>query len=166
MIRASSLVLVLLLGACSAAGEPPSGKMTAERSEVQTTSSAPSRSSSAVAEWAEPAAYSFTLESRCGERNLIGRFAVEVENGAVIAVEDLVDQGGATSIVQPADVPTLAGLLRLVAEAQNNGADEVNLVTDPADGHPVSVEIDWEAAAIDDEECYTVSNFLVGEQAI
>ena len=163
MLRATSLVLALLLGACSATGGSPSGEPTVEPSQVQATSSASSPSSSAVAEWAEPAAYSFTLESRCGERNLIGRFAVEVENGVVIAVEDLVDQGGATSVVQPADVPTLSGLLALVAEARSDGADKVDLVTDPADGHPVSVEIDWEAAAIDDEECYTVSNFLAGE---
>lgn len=159
MVRAASLVLVLLPGACSATGASPTGEPTVDPSEVQA-SSAPSLSASAVAEWAEPAAYSFTLESRCGERNLIGRFAVEVENGVVIAVEDLVDQGGATSVVQPADVPTLSGLLALVAEARNEGAGEVNLVTDPADGHPVSVEIDWEAAATDDEECYTVSDFV------
>lgn len=163
MVRAASLVLVLLLGACSAAGASPSGEPTVEPSEVQTTSSASSPSPSAVAEWAEPAAYSFTLESLCGERNLIGRFAVEVENGVVVAVEGLDDQGQtATSVVQPADVPSLAGLLALVTEARSDGADRVDLVTDPADGRPVSVEIDWEAAAIDDEECYTVSNFVVG----
>lgn len=142
MVRVASLLLVLLLGACSAAGASPSE----------------------VAEWAEPAAYSFTLESRCGERNLLGRFAVEVENGVVVSVEGLDDQGRrATSVVQPADVPTLADLLALVAEARGDGADQVDLVTDPADGHPVSVEIDWEAAATDDEECYTVSDLVVSQ---
>ncbi len=96
--------------------------------------------------------------------NLIGRFAVEVENSVVVAVEGLDDQGRTgTSVVQPADVPSLAGLLALVTEARSDGADKVDLVTDPADGYPVSVEIDWQAAAIDDEECYTVSNFVAGE---
>lgn len=164
MVRAASLVLGLLLGACSATGVSPSGEPTLEPSEVQATEPAPSPASSAVAEWTEPVAYSFTLESRCGERNLIGRFAVEVENGVVVAVEGLDDRGEtATSVVQPADVPTLAGLLALVAEARSDGADKVDLVTDPADGHPVLVEIDWVAAATDDEECYTVSDFVASQ---
>lgn len=33
----------------------------------------------------------------------------------------------------------------------------VSLATDPTDGHPVTLEIDWVLAAIDDEECYAVS---------
>ena len=164
MVRATSLALVLLLGACSAAGGPPAEEPTIEPSEGQATASAQSRFPSGVAEWTEPAAYSFTLGSRCGERSLIGQFAVEVANGEVIAVEGLDDEGKtATSVVQPKDVPTLSDLLALVAEARSDGADEVNLVTDPIAGHPVSVEIDWEAAAVDDEECYTVSDFVAGE---
>ncbi len=164
MVRAASLVLVLLLGACSAAGAPPSEEPTIEPSEVQATASTHSPSPPAVAEWAEPAAYSFTLESRCGERNLIGRFAVEVENGEVIAIEGLDDQGRtAATVVQPNDVPTLADLLALVADAQNDGADRVNLVTDPGHGHPVSVEIDWDLNATDDEECYQISDLVGGD---
>lgn len=164
MVRVASLVVVLLLGACSAAGAPPSEEPTIEPSEVQATASARSPSPSAVPEWAEPAAYSFTLESRCGERMLSGRFHVEVEDGAIVGVDGLDEQGRTVAAsIPPEDVPTLADLLALVAEARSDGADKVNLVTDPADGHPVSVEIDWEAAAIDDEECYTVSDFLAGE---
>lgn len=164
MVRTTSLALVLVLGACSAARGPPAEEPTIEPSEGQATASAQSRFSSRVAAWTEPAAYSFTFESRCGERNLVGQFFVEVEDGEVIAVEGLDGQGNtATSVVQPRDVPTLADLLALVAEARNDGADEVNLVTDPTDGHPVSVEIDWDAAAVDDEECYTVSDFVAGE---
>ena len=163
MVRAASLALMVLLGACSAAGASPSDERTIEPPESQATASARSPSPSAVAEWTEPAAYSFTLESRCGERNLVGQFFVEVEDGEVIAVEGLDGQGQtAASVVQPGDVPTLGDLLALVAEARSDGADKVNLVTDPTDGHPVSVEIDWEAAAVDDEECYTVSDIVIG----
>lgn len=156
MVRVASLVLVLLLCACSAAGAPAE-QPTIEPSEAQATASARSPSPSAAAEWAEPAAYSFTLESRCGERVLSGRFHVEVEHGAIVGVDGLDEQGRTVAAsIPPEDVPTLADLRALVAEARSDGADKVNPVTDPADGHPVSVEIDWEAAAIDDEECYTV----------
>ena len=161
MVRATSLALMLMLSACSAAGAPASEEPTTEPSVVQTTASASSPSSSAAAEWAEPAAYSFTLESRCGERMLIGRFHVEVENGVVVGVEGLDDQGRtAAEVVRSDDLPTLTDLLRLVAQARSDGADEVSLVTDPADGHPVSVEIDWQANAVDDEECYQISDFV------
>lgn len=164
MIRATSIVLLLLLGGCSAVGVPPSEEPTGEPSVVQAAASTSSAAPSVMTEWSEPAAYSFTLESLCGERNLIGRFAVEVRNGVVIAVDGRDDRGEiATSVVAPADVPTLAGLLALVAEARSAGADKVDLVTDPADGKPVRVAIDWQAAAVDDEECYTVSDFLAGE---
>lgn len=161
MVRAASFTLALLLIACSAAAPSGSEIPSADATAPPGTSSAPSTSPSAAAEWEEPAAYSFTLESRCGERMLIGRFAVEVENGEVIAIEGLDEQGRtAAAVVQPNDVPTLADLVRLVAEARSDEADRVNFVTDPTDGHPVSVEIDWQANAIDDEECYQISDFV------
>ncbi len=135
MIRAASIAAVALLGACSAAGAPPAG------------------------EWEEPEAYSFILDSRCGERTLFGRFAIDVESGDVVAFRGLDMQGrAAASALQPRDLPTLADLLALVADARANGADRVDLVTDPVDAHPVSVEIDWLSEAIDDEECYTTSD--------
>jgi len=161
MVRAASFTLALLLTACSAAAPSSSESPSADATAAPATSSAPSTSPSAAAEWEEPAAYSFTLESRCGERNLIGRFAVEVENGEVIAVEGLDEQGRtAATVVQPSDIPTLADLLALVAEAQSDGADKVTLATNPTDGHPISVEIDWQANADDDEECYQISDFV------
>ena len=161
MLRATSLALMLSLGACSATGAPGSEHPAAEPSVVEATASAQSPSPSAAAEWVEPAAYSFTLESRCGERMLIGRFHVEVENGSVVNVDGLDDQGRtAAGVIQPQDVPTLAALLDLVDEARSDGAARVNLSTDPVDAHPVEVEIDWQANAIDDEECYSISDFV------
>lgn len=161
MVRAASLALALLLTACSATSAPRSESPFADASAVPATPSPPSAAPSATAEWDEPEAYSFTLESRCGERMLIGRFTVEVENGEVIGIEGLDDQGRtAASVIQPSEVPTLADLVGLAADARSDGADKVNLVTDPADGRPVSVEIDWQANATDDEECYQISDFV------
>ncbi len=157
MVRAASFMLALLFTACSAAAPSISESPPHDATAAPATSSAPSASPSAAAEWEEPAAYSFTLDSRCGERNLIGRFAVAVENGEVIAVER-----GRTdaTVVQPRDIPTLSDLLALVAEAQSDGADRVTLATDSTDGHPISVEIDWQMNAADDEECYQISDFV------
>jgi hypothetical protein len=50
-------------------------------------------------------------------------------------------------------------MLRLVAEARDGGVADVSLVTDPADGHPLQVDIDWLPEAIDDEECYVISDY-------
>lgn len=161
MLRAVVLVFTLLLGACSAPPVVPVSEEPEAGTPVpQPTPSAPSPSPSAPTEWREPATYSFTLESRCGFRMLIGRFHVEVENGAVVSVDGLDEQGRLVAgIIQHDEVPTLTGLLGRVAEARNEGADEVNLSTDPVDGRPISIEIDWQANAIDDEECYTISDF-------
>lgn len=91
---------------------------------------------------------------------MIGRFHIEVEEGTVVAVEGLDEQGRVEVRAMPlAEFPTLADLLGLVAEARTDGADEVTLNTDPADGRPVYIAIDWRAAAIDDEACYTISDF-------
>lgn len=167
MVRVVLLASVLLLGACSA---PPvdlaSDGPTNATPVAQATPALPTPTSSATPEWREPAAYSFTLQSRCGERGLLGRFHVEVENGTVVAVEGLDEQGRTTAANTPPEaMPTLADLLRLVAQARSNGADEVSLNTDPADGRPISIEIDWLANAIDDEECYTISDFIAAGTA-
>lgn len=114
--------------------------------------------------WTEPDTYSFVLESRCGERTLFGRFAVDVEGGEVVTVRGLDLQGrAAASALPPGEFPTLAGLLALAADARATGADRVALVSDPDDGHPVSVEIDWRTNAMDDEECYAISDFVIDE---
>jgi hypothetical protein len=35
----------------------------------------------------------------------------------------------------------------------------LELVTDPVDGHPVRIEIDWTESAIDDDECYEILRY-------
>jgi hypothetical protein len=109
--------------------------------------------------WREPAAYSFTLDSQCGERLLIGQFHVEVLNGEVVRVDALEGYTGPLP-VPPNAVPTLQEILTLAVEARRRGASEVSVVLDPTDGHPVAMNIDGRANTIDDEECYTISEYV------
>jgi hypothetical protein len=114
-------------------------------------------------DWQEPSAYSFVMVSSCGERSLLGRFGVTVEDGVTVAYEALDEQAGLYA-GPPDEIPSLGEMLRLVAEARDGGAADVTLVTDPADGHPVEVDIDWLPNAIDDEECYAISEYVVRDQ--
>lgn len=158
MVRSAVLVVALVVSGCSPA-PLPSEEPTPVASTMQTPSASPQVSM--TSEWAEPADYSFTLDSRCGERVLIGRFHVEVENGAVVSVEGIDEQAESVSaFIEPEMVPTLSEMLERVAEARRMNASEVTLTTDPVDGHPVSVKIDWEANMIDEEECCEVSEFV------
>src|SRR5574338_791833 len=107
------------------------------------------------APFTEPASYTYVLGSRCGERSLIGRYSVTVTGGSVVGVEPLDDP--APYSPAPGEVPTLSGIIDLALQALADGADAVHLLQDPADGQPISLDIDWDSTAIDDELCYTVS---------
>jgi hypothetical protein len=104
------------------------------------------------------------LASLCGERALIGRFDVEVQSGRTVRVEAISGYGGSAPM-PPSAVPTLSNLLTLAADARSQGASQVGVVLDPIDGHPVSVSVDWQANAIDDEECYEITNYLPAPSA-
>ena len=151
MIRIAPLTLMLAVAACSSTGP--------------TASLSPS-SSSDVGQWHEPTAYSFTLDSSCGERDLLGVFRVEVQSGMVVSVEGLDEAGRRYVTSRSSDgrivggVPTLAGLLDEARGARADGADVVLVSYDPTDGYPVSIDIDWAAEAIDDEACYSISDFV------
>lgn len=159
MVRPLLLSLILALGACSEQRVIPTD-------EPQPTLTAPVPTpSSSVAAWREPREYSFTLNSQCGERGGLGLFHVKVQNGRVLEVVGL-DDAGRRHVASAPDgrivglVPTLADLLAQATDARNDGADEVTVTTDPADGHPTSVTIDWVTEAIDDEACYTITDFV------
>jgi hypothetical protein len=75
-------------------------------------------------------------------------------------------------------MPTLGRIMSQAAEAQSmtdpvavprlEGSGlppEVRLVTDPADGHPLEVFIDWVPEAIDDEACYVIHDYDVIDSA-
>jgi hypothetical protein len=112
--------------------------------------------------WIEPADYAFTLESRCGERDLIGTFRVAVRNHETVEFHGL-DESGKAFPGDAASIPTLAGILNEAEEATSRHASSVKVETDPVDGHPMNVAIDWKANAIDDEACYRVSDYTLAD---
>lgn len=114
---------------------------------------------SSTPSWQAPDAYEFTLDSSCGERALIGKFRVVVESGSVVEAEGLDESGRAVFDHGFGDeVPTLSGLLDRAADAEEQGADVVEVqATD--DGRPTEIDIDWDANAIDDEACYQITGY-------
>lgn len=110
--------------------------------------------------WIEPDSYSYVLESRCGERDLIGTFAVTVQDGQVEEVSALDDDAEAmlaTSGSEP--VMTIGEMVNELETATQNGADRVYLEVDTDGGHPTLIEIDYDTNAVDDESCYTVTDY-------
>jgi hypothetical protein len=103
--------------------------------------------------------YSFTVTSSCGERLMIGTFAVHVTGGEVTSVEGLDEPGRVAAGVAslPDVVPTIGGLLdRLVAL---DGSEVREATFDPETGVPTHVLLDPMPDAIDDEECYDLADF-------
>jgi hypothetical protein len=114
-----------------------------------------------AAGWSEPASYAFTLESYCGERDLIGKFRVTVVDGTVTAAEGRDDSARRMLAVRSPEVlPSLGDLLDQASQARQQGAAVVETAFDPVDGHPTKIAIDRDQQSIDDEECYTVSDFV------
>jgi hypothetical protein len=131
-------------------------------------------------DWTEASSYSFVFASTCGERNLLGTFKVTVEGGAAVAYRPL-DEQASRFPGSFHDMPTLASLMALVEEARTyqsldptgrSPAAEpsgipgpspqeaiVTLETDPVDGHPTYIHIDWVPNAIDEEECYRIEEY-------
>jgi hypothetical protein len=102
----------------------------------------------------------FVVDSACGERALIGRFAVEVRDHAVADVTALDDS--AAAMLQwsgPQQVPTIGMLLDELATARMNGAQVAAMSLDSIDGYPARIDIDWDTGAIDDEACYVISGY-------
>jgi hypothetical protein len=117
-----------------------------------------------AAAWSQPDNYAYTLKSECGERFLIGTFRITVAGGQLTKV-DALDEG-ARNAVQGRDlaflresVPTLQGIAAEAARMRAEGADVVEVKVDPVDGHVTSVNIDQYKNAIDDEICYTITDF-------
>jgi len=116
--------------------------------------------SGAASGWQEPARYSYTLESRCGEQQLIGKFRVTVAGGAVTEAKGLDEQGiAALRGTRPDFIPTLRQLVDQVDKARGSGAEVVDIESDPASGHPVRITIDMSKSSIDDESCFTISDY-------
>jgi hypothetical protein len=110
--------------------------------------------------WREPARYTFTVESRCGERAFLGKYRITVAGGAVTKAEGLDESARDWVASGPAGgVPTLAGLVKEWSDAFNRSADVARLESDPADKHPVQITIDPSRNSIDDEACYTITDY-------
>ncbi len=102
-----------------------------------------------------PRSYAFTLTSSCGERGLIGDYRVTVRSGRVSDVDNLDDDYPYEPTL--AEVPTLQDLADM---ADSAGPDEVvEYVVDEA-GAPRSLTLDPVPNAIDDEECYEVTDLV------
>jgi len=118
-----------------------------------------SSEASNIPSWQAPDAYEFALDSSCGERSLIGKFRVVVENGSVVEADGL-DESGRALFEHGAedDVPTLSKLLDQAATAEEEGADVVEVeATD--EGRPTAIDIDWDSNADDDEACYRITAY-------
>ena len=144
----AGVLLVMVLSGCATRTVPPVSGEPATAPEA--------------AEWDEPADYRFSVTSSCGERAFIGEYRVTVRGGEVAAAETANPDTGEWSPVDPQWLPavlTLGDMLDEVREAEAQRADTVELVTDPADGHPVEVRVDHDVSAIDDESCYDVTDY-------
>lgn len=110
------------------------------------------------APWQEPASYSYTLRSSEGERALLGAFRITVRDGAVAKAVGLDDSGRRLVEGAPDAVPTIGELLDELEQARQDDADTAEAQY-AADGHPVSISLDWEKNAIDDEARYVISAY-------
>ncbi|MFI1352663.1 DUF6174 domain-containing protein [Streptomyces sp. NPDC020898] len=136
----------------------------ASSSGALTTSPSPSLSPSFPSfseDWEEPASYVYTLTSSEGERSLVGRFRVTVRDGKVADVVGLDESGRGAVERAPEEVPTIGRLLDQLGQARDNGADTAEASYAP-DGHPVRITLDPDKDAIDDEQSYVISGYVIG----
>ena len=107
--------------------------------------------------WLEPSTYSYVLDSRCGERSLLGRFAIDIRRGDVTAARAL-DSAATRMITLLGDdpIPTLGELI-VEAQVAREGGARVEVLVDPADGHPTSITLDW--GGDDAQACYSISDY-------
>jgi hypothetical protein len=153
-LRPLVVALALAVALTGCAGQESAGV-------AATGSAAPTPTPSRVPPgWQEPASYSYTLESRCGEQQLIGKFRVTVAGGAVTGAEGLDEQGlAALRGTKPDFIPTLRQLIDQVDKARSSGAAVAEVESDPAGGHPVRITIDMSKNSIDDESCFTITDY-------
>ncbi len=113
--------------------------------------------------WREPAAYTFTLKSSCGQGTPDGTFRTVVQKGAVVRNTAL-DAGARKALALKLSklVPTLGQIETEAGNARRMGADEVVINHDAADGHPTKMRIDPKKDAKGDEYCYDISDYSVG----
>lgn len=111
--------------------------------------------------WHEPADYSFSVTSSCGERAFVGDYRVDVVGGVVASGQHRDPADGRWKQVEDlASLPTLGDMVDEVAQATDDpDAGDVTLETDPIDGHPTEISVDHLEDAIDDETCYVITDY-------
>jgi len=110
--------------------------------------------------WQEATSYSYTLSSGCGERFLIGTFDIQVRDHVVIDASALDDDAQALLDNSGLDhIPTLQQIYDEFWTAKWGEADDTHIDHAPIDGHPLTITIDWDAGAIDDDVCYSVAEY-------
>ena len=115
------------------------------------------------ATWTPPAKYAFVLGSQCGERLLIGRFRVTVQDDRVVESVGLDDSSRRVLMVRMADVvPTLRKLEQEAETARQAGADEVRIWRGTVDAHASKIAVDYETHTICDGACYTIEDYMIG----
>ncbi|MBD8059377.1 hypothetical protein IC607_10400 [Cellulomonas sp. JH27-2] len=105
------------------------------------------------------ASYRYTITSSCGERAMLGTYHLTVEDGRITQIEPA-DPNVQLIDWYEGDLPTIADLLSR-AQAGGDGAPS-ELVVDPSTGVPTRVAFDGDPNAIDDEECYTITDYRPG----
>jgi hypothetical protein len=118
--------------------------------------SAATTSSSAtdVGAWQEPPAYTFTLTMDCTRGG--GQWE------GVYVVDGKIRYVPATGGQLPTYLPTLGELLTQALAAKAAGL-EVELTTDPVDGHPTFAGFNMSQQATDRAVCYRISDYQVGQ---
>ena len=152
--------------ATQAGSASPVASTSAAESSPVSTSAAESPTAS-WADWEAPSGYRFTVDSSCGYRPFYGVYRVTVRGGEAIAADYDHPLTGATVAVTPEElqswVPTLDDMLDEARGATGDPeAGSIEVVSDPADGHPTKVSVDHIKSAIDDESCYVVTDYEPG----
>lgn len=110
----------------------------------------------AVAQWNQLGLTSYDLEIQrlcyCG---LAGRIRIEVRAGRLDAAH-LVEQDLPIPPALLHNLPTVEGLFAIIQQAIDRPASRLRVRYDPATGAPITIIIDYDRRAIDDELSITV----------
>ena len=107
-----------------------------------------------VGAWQEPPAYTFTLTMDCTRGG--GQWQ------GIYVVDGKIRYVPATGGQLPTYLPTLGELLTQALAAKAAGL-EVELTTDPVDGHPTFAGFNMSQQATDRAICYRISDYQVGQ---
>lgn len=120
----------------------------------------------ATALWQRSAMVNYQFEMRrscfCGFADAGHRVRVTVQNGAVVEAYNI-DLEASLTPEQRVAVPTIDGLLTIIRDAFDQSADRVRVRYDGDTGAPISIYIDYNRQAVDDElsiSVYSVDRVL------